>query len=95
MDEEEISSAHLIGHSMGGKTVMQFAQMYPDRVDKTIVVDIAPRGAIGGHQHIFESLLAVDLSGVEKRSEVQEFLQGRGLELDLSLIHISEPTRPY
>ena len=83
MDEEEISSAHLIGHSMGGKTVMQFAQMYPDSVDKTVVVDIAPRGAIGGHQHIFESLLAVDLSGVEKRSEVQEFLQGRGLELGI------------
>ncbi len=83
MDEQGILSAHLIGHSMGGKTVMQFAHMYPERVDKTIVVDIAPRGAIGGHQHIFESLLAVDLTRIEKRSEVEDMLVGRGLELGI------------
>ena len=57
IDEMQLEKVHLLGHSMGGKTVMQFNQMFPDLVEKTIVVDISPSGSIGGHHLIFESLL--------------------------------------
>ncbi len=33
----------LIGHSMGGKTLMFFELMYPGISEKIIIVDIAPR----------------------------------------------------
>lgn len=42
MDKHELKTADIIGHSMGGKTVMTFAAHYPEYVDKLIVVDIAP-----------------------------------------------------
>ena len=42
MDRAGLARAHIIGHSMGGKTAMQFALDYPDRVDRLLVADIAP-----------------------------------------------------
>ncbi len=42
MDALRISNADLIGHSMGGKIAMQLALNYPERVNKLVVVDIAP-----------------------------------------------------
>ena len=83
LDENGIEQAHLIGHSMGGKTVMQFAQMYPDLVDKSIIVDIAPSGSSGGHKHIFDSLLSVDVGAVTSRKEVETHLVSRGLEINI------------
>jgi len=43
MDAQGIESAHVLGHSMGGKTAMQFALNHPARVRKLIVVDMSPR----------------------------------------------------
>ena len=42
MEEKAISKASIIGHSMGGKTAIYFALEYPEKVEKLIVVDIAP-----------------------------------------------------
>jgi pimeloyl-ACP methyl ester carboxylesterase len=38
----ELSNATLVGHSMGGKTAMQFAALYPNLVKALVVVDILP-----------------------------------------------------
>jgi esterase len=43
MDQHALKSAHVLGHSMGGKTAMQFALTHSDRVRKLIVVDMAPK----------------------------------------------------
>jgi len=43
MDRHALGAAHVLGHSMGGKTAMQFALNHADRVRKLIVVDMAPR----------------------------------------------------
>ena len=52
--------AHIIGHSMGGKTAMQFALLHPDMVKKLVVVDIAPKAYEGTHYEIFEALQTLD-----------------------------------
>ena len=75
MDEHFISSAHILGHSMGGKTAMYFAMKYPEKVDKLIVADIAPVQYEEGHKAIFDALFSVDLKNVANRNEIDEQLK--------------------
>lgn len=42
VDSLNIEKISIVGHSMGGKTAMHFACKYPERVDKLIIIDIAP-----------------------------------------------------
>jgi esterase len=42
MDDLELPSATLIGHSLGGKVAMQVALTSPERVSDLVVIDIAP-----------------------------------------------------
>ncbi len=75
MDTHWIHRAHIIGHSMGGKAVMQFAIDYEEKIDKLIVADIAPKKYAGGHEKVFEALHAVDLSQIDSRQQVVEILE--------------------
>ncbi|MFK8006870.1 MAG: alpha/beta fold hydrolase [Saprospiraceae bacterium] len=75
MESHWIYSARIIGHSMGGKTAMQFATDYPDMVEKLVVVDIANESYEGGHEVIFNALLGLDLEKVESRKEADALLQ--------------------
>ncbi len=75
MDSEGIFQAHLLGHSMGGKTVMQFAQDYPERIDRLIVADMAPKSYEPHHEAVIAGLNAVDLQQVSTRQEVSDQLQ--------------------
>ncbi len=74
MESNWIYKSHIIGHSMGGKTAMQFALEYPDMVDKLVVVDIAPKAYRGGHEAIFEALLEIDLLAIENRKQAGDLL---------------------
>ena len=74
MDERGIEKAMLIGHSMGGKTAMQFACTYPERVSKLIVADIAPKRYPPHHQQILSALDALPLEHLESRTEADEAL---------------------
>ena len=77
MMDNGITSANMIGHSMGGKTVMQFALDYPDMVDKLVVADMAPVEFDGGHQEIFKALFEVDLDSINSRKEAEDVLARR------------------
>jgi pimeloyl-ACP methyl ester carboxylesterase len=70
LNDHHLTAAHVLGHSMGGKTAMQFAFSYPERVDKLIVVDIAARAYSPLHDEIFNALLSLDLSRYSSRQEV-------------------------
>lgn len=74
VDELGLSAIDLMGHSLGGKTAMQFAQNFADRLRRLIVVDIAPRQYPDEHSIIFKALLALDLSKFSSRTEVSEAL---------------------
>lgn len=75
MDHHQIKSADMIGHSMGGKTVMLMAVEHPDRVDKMVVADIAPKFYPPHHQYILDALNAVDFSEITSRTEADEIFQ--------------------
>ena len=68
---------NIVGHSMGGKTAMQFALQYPDMVDKLVVVDIAPKDYEAGHQLIFDALHSVDVQSIASRAKADEQLKGQ------------------
>ena len=74
MESNWIHSARIIGHSMGGKTAMQFALDYPDMVEKLVIVDIANQSYQGGHEIIFEALLNLDLEKIKDRKEADAIL---------------------
>jgi pimeloyl-ACP methyl ester carboxylesterase len=72
-----LDNIHLLGHSMGGKVAMKFATQHPDRVKKLIVVDMAPRAYADAHTHLIDAMLAVDLSTMQSRSEVDKALSSK------------------
>jgi len=65
---------HLLGHSMGGKTAMQFALTHPREVRKLIVVDIRPQGDPPHHHRILNALWSVDFASVRSREDVDRAL---------------------
>ena len=74
LNQHQIEKACLLGHSLGGKAVMQFAISYPERVKKIVVVDIAPKAYPPHHQKIIEALQSVDFEKMMSRKEVEEKL---------------------
>ncbi|PHI20522.1 alpha/beta hydrolase [Lewinellaceae bacterium SD302] len=77
LDKEWIHECHLLGHSMGGKTAMQFALDYPDQVSKLIVVDMAPKIYPAGHDEIFDALRSLKLEELENRRDAATHLNKR------------------
>ena len=75
MNEHGIGSAHLVGHSMGGKVAMTLALMAPHRVNRLAVIDIAPViYRERRHDPILQGLSAMDLDSLTGRSEADQFL---------------------
>ncbi len=71
---EGLPGAHLLGHSMGAKTAMQFALLYPGKVRKLIVADMAPRAYEPRHKHLLDALLGLDLSRFQTRKQIEDAL---------------------
>jgi pimeloyl-ACP methyl ester carboxylesterase len=70
-----LSDPVLLGHSMGGKTVIRFVQEHPGTAQKLIVVDIAPRYYPPHHQAVLAALQAVDFEQVRSRRQAEEILR--------------------
>ncbi|QDP85927.1 alpha/beta fold hydrolase [Chryseobacterium sp. SNU WT5] len=75
MNAHKLHKVNLLGHSLGGKAVMQFAMNYPDKLEKLIVVDISPKAYPPHHQGIIKALESVDFQNITTRQEVEEVLQ--------------------
>jgi esterase len=74
MEMHDVQSAHLIGHSMGGKVAMRLAQRDPGRLEKLVVVDIAPRRYEGGHEPLLDALSSLEPGLFRSRGEVEAAL---------------------
>ena len=62
----------LVGHSMGGKTVMQYAETYPGTYDKLVIVDIGPKAYPPHHRELIEGLNALSLNDIEDRQQADK-----------------------
>jgi pimeloyl-ACP methyl ester carboxylesterase len=70
VDDLFLDDLYIIGHSMGGKIAMKFAQTYPELVQKLVVADIGPKHYPVHHQQIIAGLKSVDLTTVGSRGKV-------------------------
>ncbi len=86
MDKHSIEKAILLGHSMGGKTIMFFATSCPERVNGLIVVDIAPKSYFSysgesvqaaDHLFIIRAMENMDLSKIPNRDEANRELSSK------------------
>lgn len=68
---QDIERPVLLGHSMGGLTVMNYARLYPENVTGLIVLDIAARSYAAGHRNEIAAQ-KLDLSQFETRKQVDE-----------------------
>jgi len=74
IDHYQLENCILLGHSMGGKTAMQFALNFPEIINKLIVADIAPKTYPAHHQYILKALSEVDFTKQKSRKEVEAIL---------------------
>jgi esterase len=70
-----VTAAHLLGHSMGGKTAMEFALRYPGMVDRLVVADIAPRAYGSAQGEVLKAMEALDLTRYGSREEIDRALE--------------------
>ena len=75
LNHHGINQCVVLGHSMGGKTAMAFALQYPDRVQKLIIADIAPKYYAPHHQQILAGLSTLNLEEVSSRKTAAEHLE--------------------
>lgn len=81
LDFHKIEKADFIGHSMGGKVAMQFSLDYPNRINKLVVVDIAPKRYKPHHDDLFNILNSINLNDFSSRSEIETELK-KGVSSD-------------
>ncbi|TLX77188.1 alpha/beta fold hydrolase [Labilibacter sediminis] len=84
MHQHDIKKSIIMGHSMGGKTAMEFALRNPEMVEKLVVLDIAPKSygsqsnyakITNDHRVIVDALLSVNLKDHPTRSSVDKQLK--------------------
>ena len=81
-EEHHIGPAVILGHSMGGKTAILFAADFPEKTEKLIVVDIAPKDYLELesesqyhlHRTILLAMMEVNFSRVKTRQDVEDVL---------------------
>lgn len=69
---ENLRDMILLGHSMGGKTVMHVAQEIEFLIEKLIVVDMGVKKYPRHHDTVFQALRSVPIDQIQSRSEAEE-----------------------
>lgn len=81
-EKHHIEKATVLGHSMGGKAAMWFAFDYPEKVEKLVIADIAPKDYLllkedsqfYLHQNILLAMMEIDFSKIKSRNDVDDFM---------------------
>ncbi len=78
MDARGWGRVTLMGHSMGGKVAMRLACAFPERVERLVVVDIAPKDYLSAaHWAEFAAMNELELRSLQSRGEAELKLEGR------------------
>ena len=81
-EKHKIEKATILGHSMGGKVAMWFAADFPEKVEKLVIADIAPKNYLllkddsqfYLHQNILLAMLEIDFSKIKSRNDIDDFM---------------------
>jgi pimeloyl-ACP methyl ester carboxylesterase len=74
--ENQFTHLHLLGHSMGGKVGMRFAQRWPEFIDKLIVGDIGVKSYEAQNQKILAGLMDLYKNPPSNRKEASDRISG-------------------
>ena len=74
IEQQGLQRPAVMGHSMGGKTAMALALLYPGNVGPLVVVDIAPVAYADTLTPFAEAMRSVDVLAAASRTEVQRRL---------------------
>jgi pimeloyl-ACP methyl ester carboxylesterase len=72
MNDLGLDKTTVMGHSMGGKVAMQLALNHSSKVDKLIVVDIAPKFYPPHHDAVIDAIQSFDPGTLKERSEAED-----------------------
>lgn len=76
LDAQGIDRVSVIGHSMGGKIAMALSAIASQRIEKLVMIDIAPVDyQTRRHDDIFAAIRAVSAAGVTRRGEAAEVMR--------------------
>lgn len=64
----------IVGHSMGGKTVLFYAQKYPESFDRLLIADIGIKYYPVHYQSILDGLNSIDLTTLKSRKHADKLL---------------------
>ncbi len=81
-EQQHIEKAVLLGHSMGGKAAMWFAADFPEKIEKLVIADIAPKDYLllkedsqyYLHRNILLAMQEIDFTQIKSRSDVDDFM---------------------
>lgn len=80
LDAQGIGKTTLLGHSLGGKVAMWLACHHPERVERLVVVDIAPRDYRShAHQAEFAAMHSLRLATLRSRAEAERHFEDAGV----------------
>ncbi len=74
-EELNLKNIILLGHSMGAKVAMTFAQQHPTFLKKLILVDMGIKEYPMHHQHILSGIKSLNLSEYASRGEAERVLE--------------------
>ena len=77
INNNKLGSAHVVGHSMGGKVAMELATSFPQIIRSLVVVDIAPKYYPPHHQEILDSFKTLDLKSLKSRKDADDALSSK------------------
>lgn len=84
MDGQGLARAVIVGHSMGGKTAMRLACRHPERVERLVVVDVAPKDySWAAHRAEFLAMTELDLGSLHSRQEAELRFEARVANLGM------------
>jgi esterase len=75
MDALAVDRASLLGHSMGGKVGLRFAALFPERLERLVVVDITHRASRPVYAEAIEALARLDLESLTRLKDAEERLR--------------------
>ncbi|MBY6185044.1 alpha/beta fold hydrolase [Marinobacter hydrocarbonoclasticus] len=81
----QLEQVALVGHSLGGKVAMTFAQAHPEAVSALVVADIAPVAYHRRHDTILDTLSAIDAATLPSRKAAQQTLMDAGIDAGTAL----------